>query len=152
MRILIAAVGRARPGPEKALYDHYAGRIAFPLTLREVEEKKRLPAPELMKREAELLLGTVPEGAALVVLDSRGKSMTSDAFGEAFRRWRDESRRDLAFLIGGAEGLDESVRRRADLLLSFGPQTWPHMLVRGMLAEQIFRAQCILTGHPYHRD
>jgi 23S rRNA (pseudouridine1915-N3)-methyltransferase len=152
VRILIVAVGRARPGPEKALYDHYAGRVAFPLTLREVEEKRRLPAPELMKREADLLLGAVPAGAVLVVLDSRGKSMTSDAFGDRFRRWQDEGRRDLAFVIGGAEGLDEGLRRRADLLLSLGPQTWPHMLVRGMLAEQIFRAQCILTGHPYHRD
>ncbi|MEO5336403.1 MAG: 23S rRNA (pseudouridine(1915)-N(3))-methyltransferase RlmH [Magnetospirillum sp. WYHS-4] len=152
MRLLIAAVGRAKSGPEKALYEHYAGRVAFPLTLREVEEKRRLPAPELKKREADLLLGAVPEGAALVVLDSRGKPLSSDGFADRLRVWRDEGRRDVAFLIGGAEGLDETVRRQGDLVLSFGPQTWPHMLVRGLLAEQIFRAQCILAGHPYHRD
>lgn len=152
MRILIAAVGRAKPGPERALFEHFAGRIPFPLTLREVEERKRLPAPELKRREAELLLGAVPEGAAVVVLDSRGKPLSSDDFAALLGRWRDEGRRDVAFLIGGAEGLDETVRRRADRVLSFGPQTWPHMLARGMLAEQLFRAHCILTGHPYHRD
>lgn len=152
MRLLIAAVGRAKKGPERALWEHYAARVTFPLTLKEVEEKRRLSSPELKRREAELLLGALPDGATLVALDERGKSLTSPQFAEKMGRWRDEGVRDLAFVIGGADGLGEAVRVRASLLLSLGAMTWPHMLVRGLLAEQLFRAQCILSGHPYHRD
>ena len=152
MRILIAAVGRAKQGPERALWEHYAARLSWPVTLKEVEEKRRLSSPELKKREADLLLGAVPDGAVLVALDERGKALSSAAFAEKLGVWRDEGIRDLAFVIGGADGLDETVRARADMKLSFGAMTWPHMLVRGLLAEQVFRAQCILSGHPYHRD
>jgi 23S rRNA (pseudouridine1915-N3)-methyltransferase len=151
VRVLLSAVGRARPGPERALYDHYAGRLTWPLTLKEVEEKRPLPPPERMAREAELLLATVPNGAAVVALDERGREMGSVDFARRLGDWRDEGRADVAFLIGGADGHGEAVRGRADLLLCFGRLTWPHMLVRGMLAEQLFRAQCILSGHPYHR-
>ncbi|MBL6957580.1 MAG: 23S rRNA (pseudouridine(1915)-N(3))-methyltransferase RlmH, partial [Rhodospirillales bacterium] len=100
----------------------------------------------------ELLLGAVPKGAAAVVLDETGKNLGSRAFAEKLSRWRDDGRRDAAFLIGGADGHDGAVLKAADLVLSFGSLTWPHMLVRGMLAEQLFRAQSILSGHPYHRD
>lgn len=152
MRILIAAVGRAKAGPERALYEHYAGRITFPLTLKEVEEKRALAAPELKRREAELLLAALPDGATVVALDERGKGLTSRKFAETIGRWRDDGIRDLVFLIGGADGLDEPIRKKAALVLSLGDATWPHMLVRGLIAEQIYRAQCILSGHPYHRD
>lgn len=151
MRILIAAVGRLKAGPERALFEHYAGRVTFPFRLKEVEEKRRLPAGKLRKREAELLLGAAPQGAVIVALDERGQALSSAALADRIGAWRDEGRRDLAFLIGGPQGLDESMKAGADLVLSIGPMTWPHLLVRGLLVEQIYRAQCILSGHPYHR-
>jgi len=154
MRIMIAAVGRAKAGPEKALFEHYAARLQqpFSLQLKEVEEKRPLQGAELKRREAALLTAAVPKGALMVALDERGKSLSSPAFAEKIGGWRDEGMRDLAFLIGGADGLDESIRKQARLTMSFGAQTWPHMLVRGLLAEQLYRAQCILGGHPYHRE
>ncbi len=151
MRILVAAVGRARPGPERALFDHYLKRLSWPLALREVEEKRPLSPPERMGREGELLLSAIPDGAKVVALDERGKQLSSEDFAGRIGAWRDSGIPDIAFLIGGADGHAEAVRRRADLILGFGTMTWPHMLVRGMLAEQIYRAQCILSGHPYHR-
>lgn len=151
MRILLAAVGRAKAGPERALFEHYAARLAWPLTLKEVEEKRPLPAAERMAREAEMLLAAVPPGAVVVALDERGRTLPSEDFAARLGTWRDAGIPDICILIGGADGHGEAVRRRADLLLAFGAMTWPHMLVRGMLAEQLYRAQCILSGHPYHR-
>ena len=152
MRILIAAVGRARNGPERDLFERQARRITLPLSLKEVEEKRALPPARLKQREGELLLAAAPKGALVVALDGTGRTLSSTAFAEHLRRWRDDGVKDLAFLIGGAEGLDRAVLGRADLVLSLGAMTWPHLLVRGMLAEQIYRAQCIISGHPYHRD
>lgn len=151
MRITIAAIGRAARGPERDLYDHYAGRIRWPLTLRELEEKRKLPPPQLMQREGELLLEAAPPGATLVTLDRRGKVLDSAAFAARLGGWRDTSVSDVAFLIGGADGHTEAILRKAALVLSFGAMTWPHLLARGMLAEQIYRAQQLLAGHPYHR-
>ncbi len=159
MRVLIAAAGRwksggksgGKSGPERALYEHYAGRIAFALELREIEEKKKLKPQALKKREGELLLAQVPAGAVVVALDEAGKTLSSPAFAEKLGRWRDDGVKDVAFIIGGADGLDGAVKKRADLVISFGSQTWPHLLVRGLLAEQVYRAECILSGHPYHR-
>ncbi len=154
MRILIAAVGRAKAGPERALFEHYQARLLnpFSLELKEVEEKRPLQGVELKQREADLLLGVVPKGALVIALDERGKSLPSTKFASKIGEWRDEGIRDIAFLIGGADGLDEKIRKQARLSLSFGAQTWPHMLVRGLLAEQVYRARCILGGHPYHRE
>ncbi len=152
MRILIAVVGRARHGPERALYDHFAARIAPAPELREVEEKKPLEPAERRRREGERLLAQIPEGAFIVALDEAGQTLSSRLFADHLQAALDDGRRDLAFIIGGADGLDGAVRKAADLILAFGPQTWPHMLVRGMLAEQLYRAQSILQGHPYHRD
>lgn len=151
MRLTIAAIGRSGRGPERDLYDHYAGRIRWPLALRELEEKRKLPAVELMRREGDLLLGAVPAGAVLVALDRRGKAMDSEAFARQLGRWRDDSVSDIAFLIGGADGHAEPLLKKAALVLSFGPMTWPHQLARAMLAEQIYRSQQLLIGHPYHR-
>lgn len=151
MKLVLAAVGRAKPGPERSLFEHYCGRLSWSLTLKEVEEKRPLPVPERMAREAELLLAQVPPGAALVVLDERAKPIDSPTFAAKMGGWRDEGRGAVAFLIGGADGHAEVVRSKADLLLGFGQMVWPHMLVRGMLAEQIYRAECILSNHPYHR-
>ena len=151
MQIEILAIGRARAGPERALYQTYADRIRWPLTLRELEEKRRLPPAELKVREGALLLEALPRDAAVVALDETGKDISSEQIAERLGRWQDEGRAAVAFVIGGADGLTDEVRARADLLIAFGRQTWPHMLVRAMLAEQIYRAQQILAGHPYHR-
>ncbi len=152
MRLFLIAVGRARKGPEQALFDHYAGRLSRPVLLKEVEEKRSLPAPELKKKEGQLLMRAIPGGSTVAALDERGRSLSSVAFAQRLRAWQDEGVRDLAFLVGGAAGLDGKVRDRADFVFSLGAFTWPHMLVRGLLVEQLFRAQCILTGHPYHRE
>jgi len=151
VKLTIAAIGRAGRGPERDLYEHYAGRIRWPLTLRELEEKRKLSAPEMIKREGELLLAAVPDRAMLVALDRRGKVLDSEGFAARLRRWRDDSVSDVAFLIGGADGHGEAVLERASLVVSFGAMTWPHLLARAMLAEQIYRAQQLLAGHPYHR-
>ena len=151
MRLVVAAVGRCKTGPERALFEHYARRITFPLELKEVEEKKKLKSAALKRREGELLLAQAPDGAVIVALDETGKELSSAAFADRLGRWRDDGIKDVVFLIGGAEGLDDTVKNRADLVVGFGSQTWPHLLVRDMLAEQVYRAQCILSGHPYHR-
>ncbi len=151
MKLTVAAIGRAGRGPERDLYEHYASRIRWPLTLREREEKKKLPAAQLMEREGELLLAAIPDKAVIVALDRRGKVLDSEAFARRMGHWRDESVAEVAFLIGGADGHTETLLTRADLVLSFGAMTWPHQLARAMLAEQIYRAQQLLAGHPYHR-
>lgn len=151
MDYLIAAVGRARKGPERALFEHYAGRLRQPLVLKECEEKRPLPIPQRVEREAQMLLAAVPSGARVVVLDERGKTLSSEAFAALLGDWRDQGIPCCAFLIGGADGHGEAVRAAAEFQLAFGPMTWPHMLVRALLAEQLYRAQSILEGHPYHR-
>ena len=151
MKLTIACIGRAGRGPERDLYEHYAGRIRWPLTLRELEEKKKLPPAELVRREGELLLGAVPDKAVVVALDRRGKVVDSEAFAQRLARWRDEGISDVAFLIGGADGHGEPLLQKASLVVSFGAMTWPHLLARAMLAEQIYRSQQLLAGHPYHR-
>ena len=99
-----------------------------------------------------MLLAAVPADAAVVALDESGQALSSRALAARIGRWRDDGRGCIAFLVGGADGLDDAVCARADLVLSFGKATWPHMLARAMLAEQLYRAQQILAGHPYHRD
>lgn len=152
MRFLILAVGRARAGPEQALYDHYARRLGETLALKEVEEKRPLPPDKLRQREAELLLDALPPRGLVVALDEHGKTMGSKALARKVQDWRDDGQPQASFLIGGADGHGEAVLQRADLSLSLGAMTWPHLLVRGLLAEQLYRAQCILSGHPYHRE
>src|SRR3546814_1140286 len=152
MRLGLAAVGRLRGGPVRDLVDDYVGRSPWPVSLREVEVKKRLSGDELKRAEGELLLQAVPGDAVVVALGERGQDLSSEAFADRLGQWRDAGTHDLAFLIGGADGHAEAVRRRAALLLAFGRMTWPHMLVRPMLPDQLYRAQMILSGHPYHRS
>jgi 23S rRNA (pseudouridine1915-N3)-methyltransferase len=151
MRILIAAVGKAKAGPEQDLFRQYCRRLTPMPVLKEVEEKRPLAGPQLKAREAELLLAVVPDGARIVALDERGRDLASMEFAATLRDWRDGGAQDVAFLIGGADGHGDAVRERANLLLCLGRMTWPHMLVRALLAEQLWRAHSILTGHPYHR-
>lgn len=150
MRISVIAVGRAREGPEAALFRAYAARLPWRVRLVEVEARGHAAAPDLKRREGKLLLEAAPAGAFLVALDERGEQPDSAGFAARLARWRDAGR-EVAFLIGGADGLDEAVRGRADMRLSLGRMTWPHLLARAMLAEQLWRAASILAGHPYHR-
>ncbi|MSO70636.1 MAG: 23S rRNA (pseudouridine(1915)-N(3))-methyltransferase RlmH [Alphaproteobacteria bacterium] len=151
-RILIAAIGRARADPAAALYRHYAERVTlWQLELMEIELRQKLPPARLKAEETARLLAAMPEGAAIVALDESGEQATSRALATRLAEWRDASR-PVGFLIGGADGLDQAARTRADWRLAFGRVTWPHLLVRGLLAEQLYRAQQILASHPYHRD
>jgi 23S rRNA (pseudouridine1915-N3)-methyltransferase len=151
MRLTIVAVGRHKTGPLKALQEFYAERIRWPLTIREVEERRKLPPAELKAREGELILGALPKDAGLIALDGRGKTLSSTDLANRLARWRDADA-SLAFVIGGSDGLADAVLDQARLVLSLGTMTWPHLLVRGMLLEQLYRAQQILAGHPYHRE
>jgi 23S rRNA (pseudouridine1915-N3)-methyltransferase len=121
------------------------------VTLHEVEERKPLEPKTLISREAELLSRAIPRGAFVVALDKSGKSFSSRSFAQLFQDWINEKRKFITFVIGGPEGLDNTILSEVDLKLNMGDQTWPHLLVRCMLLEQIYRAQCILTNHPYHR-
>lgn len=148
--MLLLAVGKLRQGPERALFDTYALRIRGLETV-EVEERRKLPVSERRLREGERLLAALPSAARLIALDEAGKNIGSEALAEVLGQWRDDGTSVVAFAIGGADGLDEAVLNRADMRLAFGRMTWPHMMVRAMLAEQIYRTQQILAGHPYHR-
>lgn len=150
MRLTVVAVGRCRDAALISLWRDYAGRLRPPLELVEIEDKRRT-APDRKSREAQLLLAAIPPAARIVALDERGKALDSAAFAKLLGAWRDQGIGDLAFVIGGADGLDASVTDKAGLVLSLGAMTWPHMLARVMLAEQLYRADTILSGHPYHR-
>ena len=142
-------MGRLKPGPEAALFELYNARLRPPLAVTEIPEGRGSPA-EIRRREGEALLAALPAGALLVAMDLGGEQPDSAAFAALTTRW-EESGKPLAFAIGGAEGLDPAVQARAQARLSLGPMTWPHFLVRGLLAEQLYRAQAIRAGHPYHR-
>lgn len=151
MRITILAVGRLKAGPERDLFDLYMGRLRWPVTVKEVEERRKLPAAARKRREAELLAAARPAGNRLVALDEAGTQLSSAALAKRLGAWQDGGAPGVAFAIGGADGLDDALCESADLVMSFGAATWPHLLVRAMLAEQLYRAQQILAGHPYHR-
>jgi 23S rRNA (pseudouridine1915-N3)-methyltransferase len=152
IRIRLLAVGRLRKGPFAELQALYAGRIAPAVAIVDIEVRQRLPAAVLKTREAELILAALPPGAHLVALDEHGALWTSRDLADRLAAWRDQGVTDLVFAIGGADGLDARILDRAAATLSLGRMTWPHLLVRGMLLEQLYRAQQILAGHPYHRD
>jgi 23S rRNA (pseudouridine1915-N3)-methyltransferase len=155
MRLHICAVGRLRAGPERDLVDDYLQRCdrsgrplgIGPVAEHEVEDKRGGG----MAAEGDLLTRAVPVGAVLVVLDERGKTLSSPEFANQIAAWRDGGQQDAAFVIGGADGIDPALRAKADLAISFGRMVWPHLLIRVMLAEQLYRAVTILGGSPYHR-
>jgi 23S rRNA (pseudouridine1915-N3)-methyltransferase len=159
MKIGIVAVGRLKAGPERELVARYSERLAATgkslglsgPVLTERSESNARSASERKAQEASDILAALEDSALLLALDERGKSMDSDAFAARIGQWRDSGRKSLMFVIGGADGLDERVRDRADLVLSFGAMTMPHQLVRVVLLEQLYRAATILSGHPYHR-
>jgi 23S rRNA (pseudouridine1915-N3)-methyltransferase len=134
----IVARGKIGRCPEADLVDRYLKRIGWPTKVTELSDCASVPPP--------------PPNSVGIVLDERGASLTSTELARKLEHWRDGGKREARFLIGAADGHDEEQRRSADLLLSFGAATWPHLLVRAMLAEQLFRATSILANHPYHRD
>ena len=139
MLLHIIARGKIGRSPEADLVDRYMKRMAWPVRVTELPETG----------------GNVPaalSNAITVVLDERGEALASTALAKRLENWRDGGKREVRFLIGAADGHDRAIRERADLLLSFGPATWPHLMVRAMLAEQLFRATAILANHPYHRE
>ena len=149
MRLVVAAVGRGRDDPAQRLFESYRKRLPWPLELREVRAGGGGDSGR--EREAAALLKGLPGDAYVVALDGTGKMLTSEEFATRLANVRDEGTAVMAFLIGGADGHGAPVLTRADMALSLGPMTWPHLLVRAMLAEQLWRAASILSGHPYHR-
>lgn len=159
MRLSIHAVGRMKAGPERDLVARYLDRLAKagPAVglefsgVSEITESHARSAEQRMREEAQKLETTIGD-AMLVLLDERGKSIDSRGFAGYLSRHRDNGARDVVVAIGGADGHDSALRSKADLVLSFGALTWPHQLVRVLLAEQLYRATTILSNHPYHRD
>ncbi len=153
MRITIIALGKAGRGPEQQMIDDYLRRLPWDASVKEFEIKKPARTAELRKeQEAEKIISAIPAGASVIVLDERGKHLSSRKLAEKIDNWQVMGSSNLAIIIGGADGLSETIIKRADLLLAFGSLTWPHMLVRAMLSEQIYRVWSILHSHPYHRD
>ncbi|WAC25061.1 23S rRNA (pseudouridine(1915)-N(3))-methyltransferase RlmH [Blastomonas sp. SL216] len=139
MRLHIIARGKIGRSPEAELVQRYVKRIQWPLAISELPDRG----------------GTVPPatpGSRTVMLDETGKQLTSMEFAQTLDRWRGDGVREARFLIGAADGFDDAERANADLLIAYGKATWPHMMARAMLAEQLYRATSILAGHPYHRE
>jgi 23S rRNA (pseudouridine1915-N3)-methyltransferase len=159
MRIVIAAVGRLKQGPERELAERYrkraanAGRSAgiSAFDIIEIKESRAGDGARRMLEESIAIANVVPDEGVMVLLDGRGESMSSAAFAGRLQGWRAEDRPAVAFIIGGHDGLVPSLRDKSDLAVAFGTATWPHQLVRIMLLEQLYRAVTILAGHPYHR-
>ena len=160
MRIVIAAVGRLKQGPERELAERYRKRAAdagrgVGLTAFDVIEIRESRADNVGRRmleESIAIANVIPERAVTVLLDERGESVSSASFAGHLQGWRSQDRPAAVFIIGGADGLAPSLRERASLAIAFGAATWPHQLVRIMLLEQLYRAVTMLSGHPYHRS
>jgi 23S rRNA (pseudouridine1915-N3)-methyltransferase len=159
MRIVIAAVGRLKQGPERELaaaYRKRAEQVGRAFGVRDIEiveiRESRAGDAERRRIEESIAIATViPDRAIVVILDQRGSALDSAALAASLREWRAEDRPAACFIIGGADGLAASLQAQAKLKLAFGAATWPHQLVRVMLLEQLYRAGTILAGHPYHR-
>lgn len=159
MRISLFAVGRLKAGPEKDLASRYLDRFAkagpavgLELSRQiEIVESRASNSQTRKREEAAALEKAVPDGAVLILLDERGKALGSESFAEMIGHYRDNGKRELMLAIGGADGLDTDLHDRADMVLNLGQMTWPHQLVRILIAEQLYRTVTILSGHPYHR-
>ncbi|MET3589670.1 23S rRNA (pseudouridine1915-N3)-methyltransferase [Bartonella silvatica] len=159
MQISIFAVGRMKKGAEHKLVEHYLDRFSTSSRvvgwhlkkLQEISESRAQTVCQRMEEEGKKLIAFLPEKCRLIVLDERGKSISSPAFSEKLRSYSDEGVRDLIIALGGPDGHSEEIRKRADFLLSFGFMTWPHQIARILLTEQLYRAVTIVSNHPYHR-
>jgi len=156
MKLRITALGRIRSGAEREMLDGYIERCSATgraIGLGPLEETQ-IDTRSLNSKAAEsqALADSIPQGAKIVLLDERGKALSSRQLSEKIGHWRDDGTRETVFCIGGADGHDHAILPKPDLMLAFGPAVWPHKLVRIMLAEQIYRATSLLAGTPYHRD
>ncbi len=152
MRVSILAIGKNRQHVFKDLYEFYAARIQWEIQLVEVEVRKTLDWKKQRLNETKKLLSSAPKGSHIVILDESGKLLTSREFSNWINNQVDSGAKDLSFLIGGPHGLDLSAISSPSLTISLGRVTWPHLMIRGMIAEQLYRAQQILKNHPYHKD
>ena len=151
MRITICAVARVRDDPVAEICRTYQKRLPWDVDIREVEVRKNLSGEKLALAEADLLRAATPDRATIIALDGKGKALSSEDFAKRLGRWRDDGIAELAFVMGGANGLHRDLVKDAHMSLSLGAMTWPHLLARAMLMEQLYRAHTILVGHPYHR-
>ncbi len=151
LKIEILAVSRLRKGPYAELIDLYKTRIRWDLKIHEIEARTSDPATA-QQEESEKILKLINKHAIVIALDERGNGLKSLDFAKTLEKFKNNGENHFQFIIGGADGLTDEVRNTASILLSFGQQTWPHLLARVMLLEQIYRAQQILAGHPYHRE
>ncbi len=159
MRVVVAAVGRLKQGPERELAERYrkraaqAGRSAglSAVDVIEIKESRAGDADRRMVEESIAIANLIPERAVTVILDARGESISSAAFAGRLQEWRQQNKPAVVFIIGAADGLAPGLREKASLAIAFGTATWPHQLVRVMLLEQLYRAVTILSSHPYHR-
>jgi 23S rRNA (pseudouridine1915-N3)-methyltransferase len=151
MKITLLAIGKAR-GVEAEWSAEYLKRLGTAVSVQEYAAPKSLPPDQAQKAEAHMLLKALPPKSFVVLLDERGKDITSRDFAAKLSLWQDQGVSDLVFIIGGADGVADDIRAKANFTLGFGRLTWPHRLVRVMVLEQIYRAKQILAGHPYHRD
>ena len=160
MRIVVAAVGRLKQGPERELAERYrkraadAGRCAgvSAFDIIEIKESRAGDAARRMLEESIAIANIIPDDGAIVILDERGESMSSSSFAGQLQGWRSQDKPAVVFIIGGHDGLAPGLREKSNLAVAFGAATWPHQLVRIMLLEQLYRAVTILAGHPYHRS
>ncbi|MDX1974841.1 MAG: 23S rRNA (pseudouridine(1915)-N(3))-methyltransferase RlmH [Rickettsiales bacterium] len=150
MKIVIAAIGKAKASPELDLYQSYIKRIPWKITQKEFDVKLADVAQRKQK-EAQMLTDACQGYERLVALDESGRTLSSREFADTLGQWQQQGFSSVAFVIGGSDGLQPSLVKSAHVVWSFGRVTWPHMLVRPLLAEQLYRAHCLLTGHPYHR-
>jgi len=160
MRIFILAVGKLKSGPEHELVERYLSRSRnggralglYEFQIREISVSRANSIAQRKRQEAAAIISALPDETRLVALDETGKHKTSSQFAQMIGQWCENARRNLCFVIGGPDGLDPEIRSRADLVLSFSPLTWPHQMVRVMLAEQLYRTTTILAAHPYHKS
>lgn len=158
MRLLIATVGKTARGPERELSDRYLQRIGqmaaaqgVKCAVKEIAQSRAARPDDRQREEADALRGTLPAGAMKVILDEGGRTLSSKEFADRMSSWQNQAVADVAFVIGGPDGLATDLVDSADLVVAFGRMSWPHQLARVMLLEQIYRALTIIAGHPYHR-
>lgn len=152
MRIVLVTVGRDRRGPASELAELYQKRCPWRIDVVDIAPRAQGDVAKRRASEGEKIWRSLPQGAAIAVLDERGDNFSSQELADKLRLFQMKGRQAVAFVIGGADGLERSIVERADLRIAFGRATWPHRLVRAMLMEQLYRASTILSGHPYHRE
>lgn len=152
MKIHILAIGRCTNTPEAEIVKRYIERTPWDITIKELEERRPIKGEERKKSEAGMLLAAIPKKSFIIILDERGKSQTSNELAKTITNAKDNGFENVCFIIGGADGLSADILAKAQLKISFGKMVWPHMMVRAMLTEQIYRSWAIINRHPYHKE